>query len=281
MDELISQLLAGQRLRATGFIVTVYGDVAEPRGGRLWMATLIEICRLVRISETLVRTAVSRLVAAGRLAGERDGRRSCYRLTEAARAEFAEAAARIFAPARAPGRWLIAGAVGNEETLLSGAFQPLGGGLWLGAAQPGAAIPAEFTMRVEIATGGEAFRAFAAERWRLGEHAAAYATFCERFAPLASASQAGSALHGEASLVARLLLVHHFRMAVLADPHLPADALGPDWPGGQARTLFSKLYRYLSPAADGFIEQGFSAADGPLPRETEATQRRMLALAGA
>ncbi|MFO1047511.1 MAG: PaaX family transcriptional regulator C-terminal domain-containing protein [Geminicoccaceae bacterium] len=279
MDELISHLLAGQRLRATGFIVTVYGDVAEPRGGRLWMATLIEICRLVGISETLVRTAVSRLVAAGRLEGEREGRRSCYRLTEAARAEFAEAAARIFAHSRAPGRWLIAAAAGNDETLPSSGFQPLGGGLWLGVAQPGAAIPADFTMQVEVATGGEAFRAFAAERWRLVEHAAAYAAFCERFKPLAAALQAGSALHGEGSLVARLLLVHHFRVAVLGDPHLPADALGSDWPGRQARTLFSELYRHLSPAADRFIGQGFHAAD--LPRETQATQRRMLALAGA
>lgn len=281
MDELISHLLAGQRLRATGFIVTVYGDVAEPRGGRLWMATLIEICRLVGISETLVRTAVSRLVAAGRLAGERERRRSCYRLTEAARAEFAEAAARIFAHSRAPGRWLIVGAAGNDETLPASGFQPLGEGLWLGAAQPGAAISADFTMHAEVATGGEAFQAFAAERWRLGEHAAAYGTFCERFTPLASALQAGSALHGEASLVARLLLVHDFRMAVLGDPHLPADALGPDWPGGQARRLFAELYRHLSPAADGFIEQGFSAADCPLPRETPATQGRMLALLGA
>ena len=58
------------------FIVTVYGDVVVPRGGVLWTGTLIEVCERVGISESLVRTAVSRLVAAHRLRGERLGRHS-------------------------------------------------------------------------------------------------------------------------------------------------------------------------------------------------------------
>ena len=90
----IQRLLDGERLRAASFIVTVYGDVVEPRGGLLWMGTLVEVCALAGISETRVRTAVSRLVAAGRLEGTRVGRRSYYRLTPAAGAEFAAAAER-------------------------------------------------------------------------------------------------------------------------------------------------------------------------------------------
>ena len=53
--------------RAAAFIVTIYGDVVEPRGGATWIGNLIEICAAVGISETLVRTAVSRLVSAGQL----------------------------------------------------------------------------------------------------------------------------------------------------------------------------------------------------------------------
>jgi phenylacetic acid degradation operon negative regulatory protein len=273
---LIADLLAGERLRAAGFIVTVYGDVAEPRGGRLWMATLIEVCGLAGISETLIRTAVSRLVAAGRLEGARDGRRSYYRLTETAREEFAQAAARIFAPAQPPGRWLVTGAVDGEEEAMSAAgFQPLGGGLWLGVEQPGIAMPAGFTLRAELASGTEAFRDFAAERWRLAGLAAAYTAFCNRFAPLAAALAAGAVPDGETSLIARLLLVHHYRLALLDDPNLPPDALDPGWPGGRARALFADLYSRLSPAADAHIAQAFAAT------ETEATRRRMLALAEA
>jgi phenylacetic acid degradation operon negative regulatory protein len=86
---------------------------------------------------------------------------------------------------------------------------------------------------------------------------------------------------GKTSLMARLLLVHHYRLALLDDPHLPPAALDPGWPGGRARALFADLYSRLSPAADAHIAQAFAAADGRLPAETEATRRRMLALAEA
>ncbi|PII39244.1 hypothetical protein T190_08555, partial [Sinorhizobium meliloti CCBAU 01290] len=97
-SRIIRPILDETPLRAASFIVTIYGDVVEPRGGAIWIGNLIEICAGVGISETLVRTAVSRLVAAGQLAGEREGRRSFYRLTDAARAEFAAAARVIFGP---------------------------------------------------------------------------------------------------------------------------------------------------------------------------------------
>ena len=44
----------------------------------------------------MVRTAVSRLVAANRLNGEREGRRSYYRLSDSAQTEFLLAASRIY-----------------------------------------------------------------------------------------------------------------------------------------------------------------------------------------
>ena len=104
---LVAQVLDGLSLRAGSFIVTIYGDVVEPRGGRLWMGALIEICARVGISESLVRTAVSRLVAAGQLEGERAGRRSFYGLTERARREFLAAAQIIFQPPPRPGWSLL------------------------------------------------------------------------------------------------------------------------------------------------------------------------------
>src|SRR5690242_7752912 len=90
LSEAVAALLINLPIKAASFIVTIYGDVIEPRGGVVWIGNLIETCKNVGITETLVRTAVSRLVAAGRLAGEREGRRSFYRLTEAAQAEFVE-----------------------------------------------------------------------------------------------------------------------------------------------------------------------------------------------
>ncbi len=69
----VAALVEPGELRAASFIVTLYGDVVEPRGGLLWMGTLVEVCALVGISETRVRTAVSRLVAAGPARGDARG----------------------------------------------------------------------------------------------------------------------------------------------------------------------------------------------------------------
>lgn len=95
--DLIPRLCADLPITAGSFIVTVYGDVVVPRGEVLWIGSLIETCARIGISENLVRTAVSRMVAAGRLEGERSGRRSFYRLAPAARAEFADAARLLYA----------------------------------------------------------------------------------------------------------------------------------------------------------------------------------------
>lgn len=62
--------------RCASFIVTIYGDVVEPRGGILWMGNLIDLCAVAGLNESLVRTSVSRLVSAGQLIGVREGRKS-------------------------------------------------------------------------------------------------------------------------------------------------------------------------------------------------------------
>ncbi len=78
-----TEILADSFLRpfppkAAQLIVTIYGDIVEPRGGVLWMGDLISLCAGFSVNESLVRTAVSRLVSKGQLKGEREGRRSFY-----------------------------------------------------------------------------------------------------------------------------------------------------------------------------------------------------------
>src|SRR5690349_2077901 len=88
-------------IRAGSLIVTIFGDAVVPRGGSLWLGSLFEIARAFRISDGLVRTAMSRLVADGWLERWKVGRNSFYRLTEPGRKTFAAATERIYgAPAR-------------------------------------------------------------------------------------------------------------------------------------------------------------------------------------
>lgn len=281
-DSAIAGLLAGLPLRAGGFIVTLYGDVVVPRGGEVWIGNIIDTCAAVGISETLVRTAVSRLVAAGRLEGRRAGRRSFYRLSEAARTEFDTADRAIYGPDTEPG-WrfvFVPEAMGDTAMaqLERAGFARLKPQLAVGPDR----IPAPegalcFSARPE--TGLAILPDFAAGAWDLAGHAEAYSCFIERFSPLAAAPPPSGAL----ALSLRLLLVHSYRQVLLRDPRLPAGALPAGWPGHAARKLFAQAYCTLSDAADSHVGTVFEAESGALSTASTAiTNRRRLleAIAG-
>lgn len=284
----LAACLAGPAPRATGFIVTIYGDVAGPRGGTLWMGTLIETCALHGISESLVRTAVSRLVTSGRLRGERIGRRSYYRLTPAAQAEFARAARVLYAPPPAPSGWRVALGAGPAD-----AAERAQGWVRLG---PETALapdrddlwPLEGpVLRGACVAGQGDMAAFAADHWPLAEVAADYAGFVTCFAPAAAVLERGIAPGitpggapgiapgGAQALALRLRLVHAYRHAALADPRLPPEALPPGWPAPQARAVFVRAYLALTHAADAHVSRSFHDSAGLLPEETPETAARI------
>ncbi|MCX7645685.1 MAG: PaaX family transcriptional regulator [Rhodobacteraceae bacterium] len=269
--------------RAAAFIVTVYGDVVEPRGGVLATGALIGLCARAGLSETLVRTALSRLVAAGQLAGRRAGRRSFYGLTPQARVAFRAAARAIFRP---PGEdaargwlWLVGPRAEASGALARDGFAEVAPRLWLGPDREAPSLAAAGGARMFAAAAGGAaeLAAFAARHWDLGSHAARYRAFLAGFAGLAP--QAGTLAPPEA-LALRLRLVNDFRLVLLGDPRLPVAALPADWPGDAARRLFCRLYADLSPAAEAEIAARLEGPAGPLPAATDASRARLAALAG-
>lgn len=268
---MIEELLDGIGLRSAAFIVTVYGDVVVPRGGVLWTGTLIEICAGVGINESLVRTAISRLVAAQRLRGERVGRRSYYHLDASAHQEFEQAAILLFGPEVETRGWQIlhAPALSEDEARLQ-RMGHMGGQVYM---RPDRGQP--------IPEGALAF--FAADPagveriaryWDLSALQERYVDMIARFAPLDAALKAGN-LSDKTALLARLLLVHIYRAVMLRDPRLPPKALPSDWKGQEARALFRRLYRRLSPAAERHIGACFEGVDGLLPMQTDASKARI------
>lgn len=269
---------AEQPPRAAHFIVTIYGDVVEPRGGILWMGTLIEICEVVGLSESLVRTAVSRLVAAGQLIGERSGRRSYYRLTDQAQEEFA-AAARVLFSAPVEHESLLFVVPRDPDARVPAGFVRVGPDLLVGTTRPGAKVPDGLAFRADVMQGAADFPSFAARCWNLDRHAAAYRRVLDRFTPLMARLAGGARLSPQDSLVARLLLVDDFREATLEDPGLPAAALPADWPGEAARTLFAGLYFDLSGLADSHISAHFRDEAGLLAASTSLVRARLANMA--
>lgn len=250
---------------AARFIVTVYGDLCEPRGRVLGMGTLIDICAQVGLSESLVRTAVSRLVSAGQLSGERKGRRSFYRLTPTAAKDFQTAGRIIFGGNKPADDFVLAEVAdtGKRAELLRHGYARFAGDFLIAAAQNAYLARGYRTFTLAPAEGS--LKGWADRYWPLADWAAKYRAFQQEF-------RNGGPGSGTA-LAQRLLLVHDFRLILLAEPRLPACALPSDWPGHGARRLFAQRYLALSSQCAAEID-GLRTQDVPLVEDTNAVHDR-------
>ena len=262
---------------AARFIVTVYGDVVEPRDGALWMGALIDLCSAVGLSESLVRTAVSRLVGANQLVGERQGRRSFYRLTNAARAEFVAAARVIFGTAPEARDWVVAHVADADRLagLTRQGFARIGPGHAIAPGHLKALAGDALTFLAAPATATTGLRDWAAGLWDLPRHDRAYRDFLASLQGFAAFTDAPDL----AQLAARLMLVHDYRAIVLADPRLPDEALPDDWPGPAARAAFAASYLALTAAANRAVSVALADQRGPLSEMTDAVEARETGLA--
>ena len=78
-------------------VITVFGDAIVPRGGSVWLGTLLEFFGPFDIDAGVVRTAMSRLAqTAGSSATP--GRNSFYRLVQSGRQTFDTATKHIYDP---------------------------------------------------------------------------------------------------------------------------------------------------------------------------------------
>lgn len=267
--------------RAGPLIVTVFGDAIAPRGGNIWIGSLIALMAPLGLSERLVRTGVYRLARDGWLTSRARGRHSYYEITASARTAFAEAETRIYA-STAPqwgGDWLMVQmlpglAPAGRQTLRT----TLG---WLGFGQlsptllvrPGgdeAAIAKHiaeagaeghvsvYTAALAPDAGSADARTTAAAAWDFGHLKEAYDAFVAAFAPFERAPPA-SPLE---AFVLRTLLIHEYRRVRLKDPELPPDLLPTGWAGARARRLAGELYRTVREPAERFVAEHMQAWDG-------------------
>src|SRR5260370_1529701 len=63
----IIEQLKREPSRTGSIVITVFGDAIVPRGGSVWLGTLLEFFKTIDIDSGVVRTAMSRLATARRL----------------------------------------------------------------------------------------------------------------------------------------------------------------------------------------------------------------------
>ena len=110
----IIEQLKREPSRTGSIVITVFGDAIVPRGGSVWLGTLLAVLsRRIDIDSGVVRTAMSRLAADGWLERNKVGRNSFYRLVKKGRQTFDAATRHIYDPP--PSDW-----TGRFELLLIG-----------------------------------------------------------------------------------------------------------------------------------------------------------------
>jgi phenylacetic acid degradation operon negative regulatory protein len=273
LDRIIQELKR-EPSRTGSIAITVFGDAIVPRGGSVWLGTLLEFFASLDIDAGVVRTAMSRLAADGWLQRNKVGRNSFYRLNAKGRQTFDSATRHIYDPP--PSDWtgrfellLIGNGEGRDasrEALKNAGFGSPLPGVWVAPA--GAPIPDEAAqaIRLEVSAEDEAGRRLLSASWPLQRTAEAYLKFMKTFAPMRDHLSRGARLGDADAFTARILLIHHYRRVVLRDPLLPTALLPEDWPGRAARGLCAELYRGLLPLSEQWLDGHAINEAGPLPR---------------
>src|SRR6202163_337022 len=252
----IIEQLKREPSRTGSIVITVFGDAIVPRGGSVWLGTLLEFFGTIDIDSGVVRTAMSRLAGDGWLERRQLRRNSFYRLVKKGRQTFDAATKHIYDPPPSDwtGRFELV-LIGNgedrdasREALKNAGFgRPLPG-VWV--APSGVPIPEEAAgaIRLEVSAEDEAGRRLLRESWPLDRTADAYLKFMKTFEPLRGRIGRREKLSDADAFTARVLLIHHYRRVVLRDPLLPTALLPGNWPGRAARQLCREIYRGLLPA---------------------------------
>lgn len=282
---LIERFKARRPLRTGSLIVTVFGDVVVPRGGEVWLGSLIECLSTLGVSDRLVRTAVFRLVKDGTLVNHAVGRRSYYALTDTGSGVFQAASKRIYA--RAPesfdGRWSLAllHRLGRAERAAVRKELRWAGYGQFGSevlARPGDDLASARTLlanlsvaaqvpllRCKDALDGAPLAEQADMAWDLRAIEVAYRDFLRVFEPVLLSLQADSPRSDADSFWIRTLLVHEYRRALLRDPRLPEDMLPAPWSGTTAFELARDIYWRVAREAERYVSGLFVGRRGSLP----------------
>ena len=293
---LVDEFRSRPTLRAGSLITTVFGDSIAPRGGAVWLGSLISAMNDFGISERLVRTSVFRLSRDGWLAAKQVGRRSFYSLTEEGAQKFEQATHRIYAKPRLDwsGEWtlvLLSGLDAAERETVRKELSWLGFGATSTSllAHPAAdpddlhSLLARLGVRDEVVVmngrtpdegQGGAMRDLVRKSWKLEQIDDRYRQFLEQFEPARKAVGSNGNLSPQNAFQVRTLLIQEYRKILLRDPLLPSEMLPNDWHGVRAYQLCRELYCKVFRAADEYLSETMETAQGPLPPPSAEFFRR-------
>jgi phenylacetic acid degradation operon negative regulatory protein len=291
---IISDAAERRPIRPKSLIMTIFGDSVLPRGGVVWLGSIVSMARLFGMAEPLVRTSALRLTYDGWLKREQVGKRSYYSMAE----DFAVANSayqnHIYgsgAELRMNG-WTILKVFTDKsdrktayrlrQELDRNGFGQLAPQVFIHPSIGEAAAHHIATLGGSRSAVGPIFFAdsnaidlqtmqhLVATAWDLTPVREAYIEFIEAFDRLPDLLARTSPTMQEA-FVLRILMMHYYRRVALRDPRLPESARGENWPGERAYSLMGEVYRKLLPGSEAYLEQTLET----LPGQTVSSDVRL------
>ena len=264
-------------IHANSLILTIYGDTVCPRGGSIWLGSLIKLVEPLGINQRLVRTSVFRLSEKNVLQSKQVGRRSYYSLTDRAVRQFASASKRIYAakPLEWDEQWrLVLTSLGNisaeqRETVRKELY-------WLGfnrittGVYGHPTIDFEEVKRLIREMGLEQniviLKASAADSTRspvtnrllsqcidLEPSNEKYTDLINDFKGILKAAKQESELDPALCFLVKTLLINRFRLILLKEAEIPDELLAKNAISRRARILVSELYQVIQAPADEYF----------------------------
>jgi phenylacetic acid degradation operon negative regulatory protein len=296
VQQLVEGFCQQRPIRAGSLIITVYGDSIAPRGGTVWLGSLINILEPLGLNQRLVRTSVFRLAKEEWLTSEQIGRRSYYSLTGSGRRRFEKAFKRVYAPVLPEwdGRWCIVLTSQIDAEVRKTVKEELG---WLGFGNIAPGVLAHPTVDMtELQTtlkdlnaledaiifdtykqdliNSRPLRVLVRDCWNLDDLSESYKQFLNKFRPIWNDLKNADQLDPEDCFLVRTLLIHEYRRVLLRDPQLPEELLPSDWEGTAARLLCRNLYRLVTEKTEQHLSSSLETAEGPLPDASPSFYKR-------
>ncbi|MDI3326705.1 phenylacetic acid degradation operon negative regulatory protein PaaX [Pontibacterium granulatum] len=296
IEELVEEFKNQRPIRGGSLIITIYGDAISPRGGTVWLGSLIKLLEPLGLNQRLVRTSIFRLTKEGWLTSTQVGRRSYYSLTDTGRRRFESAFRRIYAQLYPEwdGKWDLVITTQLDVELRKVVKKEME---WLGfgnispgvMAHPMADMAEVNSTLQELCVNNEVIhmesqligmqtsaplKELVHECWNLQQLSEDYQTFLERFRPILRSLETAEDLDPEQCFQLRTLMIHHYRRVLLRDPQLPEKLLPAEWAGTSARILARNIYRMVQTKAEEYLSATQETADGPLPEPAPQFYKR-------
>jgi phenylacetic acid degradation operon negative regulatory protein len=260
----------------------LYGQYVLPRGGEIWLGTLVRALATLDFSEAAVRSAVLRLKKKGYLQSRRLGRRSFYWLTDMGMNRLNRGGFRFSIPPDEDwdGRWtVVIYSVPEKHRECRDALRDMLNWWGFGMLAPGTWIstrplPPEAESEWRELDVWKYPSVFRSEHLGPGEPSTIVArafpqlpTLAEKYKKYIAGSE--SVLHrfetglldDEECFTYRTRNILQFVHIIFKDPTLPSSLLPEDWPRPKAQLLTQELQQALTEPAERFFDSIYETAE--------------------